>query len=637
MEQFHKKITIRLNKITMDNFETLAGQIEAIFDSEITSTAQLEKLVTLIFEKTVQEHVYGPLYARLCVTLSSKEKAFDEVDFDSNSRRVTKQVDFKNVLVKVCQLEFQKGKRPPTITPEMDAQDIENETIKVKKILLGTMKFIGQLYLSDLLPPRVMTLCLKHLVLPTGSKPTNDDVEGACTLMVTVGKELDTEQQLKGEVNKYYQRLSTLARGGHFEPRIKILIRNLLELRKKGWSDSRAQVVEGPKSLTKRKKRKGAGARDAHYDYDEDLPIMMEEFIGGADDAMEMITGSTVPISASVVGQSERKFNTVNRYQSGQSGKGLGDKHRPSRRRRAPRDSASSNRRILLQTEEEEDDDHDHDDGGGAAPFAAGSGYGTGASSFATPTAAAGPSAGGGSAAIGRRKTRLSLSRSAKRPCSEGKEADEEKLGDIMGEYLGGRVNEQSTLKALQSYRIEDRSKFILSIIRRAVDGGKGERLSQLVPKLLDQYILVPSELDGAFIEFFKGFTMEDNPQINKLAPQLLAPLLVDNELDFSELMEWVLLDIRANQQPDDLEFYAPGDGVRNFIRGSKTITKALELIGYLFREMKEVCFEDQDYVKKLLAAHSFAIDRFMDQNSISNKEAVKEEWVGKYNLKFAF
>lgn len=615
MAQLHKQITVRLNKITMDNFETLAGQLEEIFDAQITNTEQLTKLVSLIFEKTVQEHVYGPLYSKLCVTLSSKEKFFDEVVFGPYGRE-TRQVDFKNVLVKVCQVQFQKGKRPPQFTDDMDAQDRENEKIKVKKILLGTMKFIGQLYLSHLLPHKVMTLCLKHLIAPPNGKPTDDDVESACTLLSTVGPAMDEDELInRNELNKYYQKLMSISKSGQHNVRIKILIQNLLDLRKKSWSDSRAQKVEGPKQLKKKKKSVAVSHFD---DYDEDIPIMMEQFIGAGDDAMEMITPSIVPISAHVVGQSERQFSTKSRYQSD----GQSQRKRRTETRSGTRTKRRTERKLLM-TQDEETAYAEEEPSGS---------YDYDMPSMDAPVSAAQPASSG----IGRRKSRVALSASSARPCDDGKTPDEEKLSDLMGDFLGMRANEQDTIKKLVSYKMADRVGFIHSTIQRAIDSGKGERLSQFIPKLLDEYILLSAELDEAFIKFFSGYTYEDNPQINKLTPQLLAPLLVDNELDFSELLGWIVLDTRNNQPEDELEYYDK-DGIRNCIRGSKTITKALELLGYLFKELKEVCFDDSEYVKKLLTEHRFEIDNFMDQSDLANKAAVQKEWIDKYGLKFAF
>ena len=205
-----------------------------------------------------------------------------------------------------------------------------------------------------------------------------------------------------------------------------------------------------------------------------------------------------------------------------------------------------------------------------------------------------------------------------------------------MGNYLQSKANAQDTIAQLTTYRIEDRTAWMLSNIQRAIEGGRGERFGELITKLMDQYIITSAELDGALKKYFSGYTEQDNPQINKQTPQLLAPLVVDNEVDFTDLMDWMLLDTRDNQDEVMLQYYM-GDGIRNCIRNSKTITAALELLGYLFKEMKEVAFTDQQYVKKLLVAHKFEMQRFMVQEQLSQSEEVEKEWREKYGLAFAF
>ena len=43
------------------------------------------------------------------------------------------------------------------------------------------------------------------------------------------------------------------------------------------------------------------------------------------------------------------------------------------------------------------------------------------------------------------------------------------------------------------------------------------------MPRLLNEYVVLPSELDAAFERWLKGYryTFEDNPQSNILTPQL--------------------------------------------------------------------------------------------------------------------
>merc|ERR1712129_26577 len=150
-------------------------------------------------------------------------------------------------------------------------------------------------------------------------------------------------------------------------------------------------------------------------------------------------------------------------------------------------------------------------------------------------------------------------------------------------------MNASAFMEKIIKFQINDRQKFVLRFIQKAIDGGKGETLSNIVPKLLNEYILLSQELDAGFDAFFKGYTFEDNPQIAQATAQLLAPLLVENELNFSSVLQWILLDTLSNQPQDDMLKFYDGDGVRNYIRNSQTISKAMELLAHLFKELKEV------------------------------------------------
>jgi len=237
MVEFTRKVISILNKITLDNFDTLAAQLHVIFDNDVKKTSQLQKLVSLIFEKTVQEHEYGPLYSKLCKELSKKERKFElYVPSKDKQSKIKKEVNFRRILLIVCEKEFDKGSVPAKITDDMSTDEKNNAEIKQKKILLGTMKFIGQLFIDDLLPSKAIEFCLSKLI---GNKatPKEEDIECACNLLSTVGYELDKSGAI--QIDNYYKKLQGLSKGEHYSVRIKILIKNLLDSKSKNWIDVR--------------------------------------------------------------------------------------------------------------------------------------------------------------------------------------------------------------------------------------------------------------------------------------------------------------------------------------------------------------------------------------------------------------
>lgn len=637
-----KKITIRLNKITLDNFDTLSDQLIQIFEKEISDTDQLTKLVTLIFEKTVQEHVYGPLYAKLCVALSSKNKSFTQIIFQNNKKE-TIQVDFKNVLVKVCQTEFQKGKREAVITDEMDETDKENEVIKQKNILLGTMKFIGQLYLKQLIPSKIMTVCLKYLIGQFQSKPSEDDVEGACTLLQTVGSTLDNDSNVtKNELTKYYQKLRSIERNSNkYSVRIRMIIQNLLDERKNGWKPRSNVKSEGPRALNKNKDSSSNNKKLDMFDPYDDLPFDFETLInsqGGNDDANVM--HHVVPVKGHVVASTKNKtkikYGKTNRYSRSTSYKARGSNNNNNNNKGNTNDGSrqkvilpkrqgrSGGRRQLLKTAEEEDIKTIVEE---IIPR-----YEEKVNDTAISN--------GKDIEIGQKKSRTSLNDKSNRPCTSGKSVDEDVIEELTGDYVYNRngTNQNKFVSTLIKYKLDDdRSDFMKKFIVKAIDGGKGERLALIIPKLLNEYIILNDELDGGFIEFFKMYTQQDNPQIAVATAQLLAPLIVDNEINFIDVLEWILLDTYDKQPQDDFLKFYDGDGIRNYVKKSKTITKALELIAALFKELKEANFEDGEYVDKLIKKYNFSVDKYINKDDLGKKDEIKTEWKNKYGLKFAF
>jgi len=96
---------------------------------------------------------------------------------------------FRHILLKQCEKEFRQGVKPPIMNANASIEEKLYAQSKQKKLLMGTIIFIGQLFNHELLPSQIMLVCLQHLL--GDSKPNEEDVEGACNLLETVGKKLD--------------------------------------------------------------------------------------------------------------------------------------------------------------------------------------------------------------------------------------------------------------------------------------------------------------------------------------------------------------------------------------------------------------------------------------------------------------
>merc|ERR1712072_665274 len=115
------------------------------------------------------------MYAELCLRLSERLPEF--VDEEGNKE------SFRRLLLNKCQEEFEK---------ESEIADMEDETekIKLKRRMLGNIRFIGELYLKRMLLENIMYFCIAKLI-GDAEHPDEEDIEALCKLLTTIGGALD--------------------------------------------------------------------------------------------------------------------------------------------------------------------------------------------------------------------------------------------------------------------------------------------------------------------------------------------------------------------------------------------------------------------------------------------------------------
>jgi translation initiation factor 4G len=146
-------------------------------------------------------------------------------DEEQAVKNATKQTSFKRILLNQCQEEFEKDSQYDDLEKErasklatlegnelrLQIADFELERIKVKRRVLGNIRFIGELYKMSMLQERIMHECVhkllhldvvvdneerrKRVVRREGSKPDEEDLESLCKLLGTVGKMIDAQSR----------------------------------------------------------------------------------------------------------------------------------------------------------------------------------------------------------------------------------------------------------------------------------------------------------------------------------------------------------------------------------------------------------------------------------------------------------
>ncbi|XP_076335649.1 N-acetyltransferase 1 isoform X1 [Tachypleus tridentatus] len=189
------------------------------------------------------------MYALLCRKLCEEAPNFDPPSNSSFSGNT-----FRRLLLAKCQDEFENrrkaseafDKRDGPLTPEE-----EEQRGIAKHKMLGNIKFIGELGKQGLLHEAILHQCIQQLLAKKkrqGVKDTAEDLECLCQIMKTVGRRLDIDKA-RSLMNQYFDRMQTFAENNDLPSRIRFMLQDVLELRRKKWVPRRVLAEQGPRTI----------------------------------------------------------------------------------------------------------------------------------------------------------------------------------------------------------------------------------------------------------------------------------------------------------------------------------------------------------------------------------------------------
>lgn len=236
-EILERRVRSLLNKICPDNLQVITEQLAAI---ELKNVEQLETIIKLIFGIALTDPHYCETYADMVFTLKSRYPEFPA------ERDGEKAVTFARALLNTCQNEFES--LPTTFEPtdeeraRMEPADLAHEMQLRKKKMLANMKFIGHLFLRQLLAVKVIGQVVHDLIGIKEGLPEEHMIECTCELLCTIGYTLDLTQNGKALMSQFFSRLVDLKRSKTadekafaFSMRVRFQIQNLIDLRQNGW------------------------------------------------------------------------------------------------------------------------------------------------------------------------------------------------------------------------------------------------------------------------------------------------------------------------------------------------------------------------------------------------------------------
>jgi len=235
-DELHRIVRGLLNKICPENLKII---VERLANVELKKANELEYVIGIIFQKALDEPHYCETYADMVFALRNK---YPEFPPEAEGERPH---TFTRVLLNTCQNEFES--LPTTLEPtDEDTQkyapdELFLEMKKRKGKVLANMKFIGNLFLRQLLAAKVIGQVVHDLIGLRDGLPEEHMIECVCELLQAIGHTLDSSQTGKALMGQFAARLVDLKRTTGqdgkrvFSKRIDCLIQDLLDLREHDW------------------------------------------------------------------------------------------------------------------------------------------------------------------------------------------------------------------------------------------------------------------------------------------------------------------------------------------------------------------------------------------------------------------
>jgi len=264
------KANLLLNKLSVTKFEKLSDDFMKV---GMDSPELMKKGVEMIVLKAQMEEHFCFMYADLCRKMTDMWVSQDQMneeaeaaasgEAESNSSPISEAGTplgmsreasstniagsskeessplgkrFRACLLTRCQDEFSVD-RTEALTmirenEELNAEDKEEKEILLKKRYTGHMRFIGELYIKDLVSGNIMHRCIADLLTAT----EEEQLVCLCKLLVTIGFKLETYDRRKGadNFNSYFKTISEIATT-HTNSRMRFMLRDLMDQRDSGW------------------------------------------------------------------------------------------------------------------------------------------------------------------------------------------------------------------------------------------------------------------------------------------------------------------------------------------------------------------------------------------------------------------
>lgn len=256
-EEIERKTKSLLNKLTLEMFESITDDLLQLSNQSIweEDAKTIKQIISLTFAKACDEPYWSSMYAQFCAKICTK---LPEEIKDVNTRLKDGTPAqggnlARRILLATCQTEYEKGWVDKLPTNE-DGSPLEPEIMSdeyyamaaAKRRGLGLVKFIGHLYILNMLNDHVISHCIKSQSQNT-EDPSEESLENLAQLLRTVGQKFEINERNKAVLNIVFENIQTILDNCKLSSRIRFMLMDLQDERNAKWVKLKAD--SGPKTI----------------------------------------------------------------------------------------------------------------------------------------------------------------------------------------------------------------------------------------------------------------------------------------------------------------------------------------------------------------------------------------------------
>eukprot|EP00746_Dinoflagellata_sp_MGD_P161440 gnl/MRDRNA2_/MRDRNA2_88577_c0_seq1.p1 gnl/MRDRNA2_/MRDRNA2_88577_c0~~gnl/MRDRNA2_/MRDRNA2_88577_c0_seq1.p1 ORF type:complete len:662 (+),score=134.39 gnl/MRDRNA2_/MRDRNA2_88577_c0_seq1:132-2117(+) len=223
-EQIIRDMKAILNKLTMAKYDILR---QKIVSCGMSTVEHVVILIDEILEKAQTQHHFIHMYCQLCVDL---HKWFKEQKI-AESAADMQHLSFRHILLNQCQNKFEDNLSPLDLGAVKE-DDAEEALVKHKLAMLGNIKFIAALLEAQMLND-VVLIHIAHELCHAAAPHT---LESLACFLTSVGPTFAQPNYRHYEhLRVIFVQVEEKSKDKSIAPRIRFLLRDLLDLQKAGW------------------------------------------------------------------------------------------------------------------------------------------------------------------------------------------------------------------------------------------------------------------------------------------------------------------------------------------------------------------------------------------------------------------